>query len=138
MVNKIRIKILEERDLILDSLIQKTKQSFNRKSEKYSIFLPLIITETLEFMSSSPPSLPCNKNLTYRICCLKDDEPIVLKAIEGKKDIVLGPSLDESSLGGIIVRYGDGDLMICDNTIERRFNLATKGLLPEIRNILFK
>lgn len=138
MVNKSRIRVLEERDKILDALCSETKSAFNRSSPEYKAFLPLLIEETMTFMKSSPPILRQNKDLPYKISCLKDDEAIVLEAIKGHKDVLLGASLKESSLGGVIVRYGDDDIMVCDNTIERRFSLATTGLLPKIRNILFE
>jgi vacuolar-type H+-ATPase subunit E/Vma4 len=44
--------------------------------------------------------------------------------------------MDFISAGGIVLAAKEGKIL-CNNTLEQRLSLASEGLLPEIRGILF-
>ncbi|KAJ3122437.1 V-ATPase V1 sector subunit E [Physocladia obscura] len=137
-VNKNRLRVLEQRQQVLNDLFQDVRSklfSISDDPAKYQTILKDLLLQLLE------------KNVVVQH--RKKDSDIVALALEEARieykeklnsniEITLDKTnfIPESSAGGVVVSANDGRFLL-NNTLEARLDMLSDSMLPDIRIMLF-
>ncbi|KAG1054255.1 hypothetical protein G6F47_004470 [Rhizopus delemar] len=140
-INKARLRILQERQQVLDDLFEEANKGIHdvsKDEEKYSTLIENLILQGA--YSLMEPEIV--------IRCREQDVDIVNSALDVVSDkyeealksrpnfIVSEEYLPESSAGGVILSGHNGRITV-DNTLDARLEIAKEEMLPQIRVALF-
>ncbi|KAI8975213.1 ATP synthase subunit [Mycotypha africana] len=140
-VNKARLKILQERQVVLDDLFEEANKlihELSNDSDRYTTLMEgLILQGAFSLME---------KKINIR--CREQDVEIVQSVLDNVADkyeesLKFRPTLNisddylpASSAGGVILS-GLEDRITVDNTLSARLDIAKDEMLPQIRVALF-
>jgi len=149
-LNQCRIAVLKARDQSIQSILldaQSRLVALSSNPQHYKTLLTQLIVQALMKLRED----------RVTVVCRAEDDDIVTAAIpdavrdyqqrtgvtatlivEKRHRLAPGPGKAKgaSCAGGIVLAAKEGKIL-CNNTLEQRLSLASEGLLPEIRAILF-
>ncbi|KAG1049037.1 hypothetical protein G6F48_001763 [Rhizopus delemar] len=140
-INKTRLKILQERQQVLDDLFEEANQRIHQVSDDQDTYHTLI--EGLILQGAYALMEP-----EIDIRCRQQDVDVVTSALETVADryeesmqsrpnfTISEDYLPESSAGGVILSGHHGRITV-DNTLDARLEIAKEEMLPQIRVALF-
>lgn len=141
IANKMRLKVLNTREEVLDSIFEKAKTELRSISSKKGTYKPILQGLILEALLKllEPEAVVIAREADKQIVESLLEE--VAKEYKEKTgmDIVVKISdsyLNKDISGGVIVSNGDGKIEV-DNTLEERLKLLNQEALPAIRLELF-
>ncbi|KAI7863936.1 ATP synthase subunit [Spinellus fusiger] len=140
-INKARLRTLQERQTILEHLLEESREQVNQvqnDEEKYAALLESLLLQGAFALMEPQVTVKCREvdadNVRFAI------EAVTQKYEEGvKQSVVIVVSeeyLPESSAGGVILT-GLQSRITVDNTLEARLATASEDMLPQIRATLF-
>jgi len=150
-LNHCRLATLKARDETIQEILQRAQSRLVELSENkasYKALLTQLIVQALLKL----------REIDVSVICRAEDDEIVNSAIgaaaaeykkragievnlvvEKRHRLAPGPKPGQKTAacaGGIVLAAKEGRIL-CNNTLEQRLSLASEGLLPEIRAILF-
>ncbi|KAI8882959.1 ATP synthase subunit [Backusella circina FSU 941] len=140
-INKARLRILQERQQVLDDLFETTDSRIHEVSKNRDQYSTLIQGLVLQGAYSL-----MDKEMTIK--CRKQDVDVVNSVLEAVVDqyegglksrptfTVSDDYLPKSSAGGVIMTGLNGKITV-DNTLGARLEIAKEEMLPQIRVALF-
>merc|ERR1712137_483481 len=150
-LNQCRLASLKARETSIYSILSETQgelKSLTQDEGQYKDLLEALILQALLKMKEQEVSIICRDEDTKLVESILDT---VVKRYKGKTNITakitvekkhkLAPGPKQGYKGptcaGGVVLSALGGRILCNNTFEQRLALASEGLLPEIRAILF-
>ncbi|KAI7904909.1 ATP synthase subunit [Cokeromyces recurvatus] len=140
-INKTRLKILQERQQVLDDLFEETNRRIYEISQDKDLYTTLIEGLILQGAYSL-----MEKDVTIR--CREQDIDCVNSALDSVSDkyeenLKYRPNfnisenyLPSSCAGGVVMSGFNGKITV-DNTLDARLEIAKEDMLPQIRVALF-
>uniref|UniRef100_A0A7S4MM06 Vacuolar ATP synthase subunit E n=1 Tax=Vannella robusta TaxID=1487602 RepID=A0A7S4MM06_9EUKA len=150
-LNQCRLSSLKARETAIHNILAETQQklvSLTQNEGQYKELLESLILQALLKMKEQEISIICREQDTALIESVvsnvvgkfKEKTNITAKiTVEKKHRLAPGPKegyKGPTCAGGVVLSALGGKIL-CNNTFEQRLALASEGLLPEIRAILF-
>jgi V-type H+-transporting ATPase subunit E len=140
-INKARLRILQERQQVLDDLFEEANKGIHDVSndeEKYSTLIENLILQGAYSLMEPEIVIRCREQdidkVNSAIDVVSDKYEEALKS--RPNFIVSEEYLPESSAGGVILSGHNGRITV-DNTLDARLEIAKEEMLPQIRVALF-
>ncbi|KAI9246374.1 ATP synthase subunit [Sporodiniella umbellata] len=140
-INKARLKILHERQQVLDDLFEEASKSIHEVSadeDKYNALMEGLILQGALSLMEPNVVIRCREQDVERVKLAID--PVSNRYEEMLKSrpefTVSEEYLPESSAGGVIMSGHQGKITV-DNTLDARLEIVKDEMLPQIRVALF-
>lgn len=146
-VTKSRLKLIEERQVVLNSVVDEVRKSIGdltKNAEQYKkLLINLILQGALQLLEDTM-AVSCRKEDVALVeSVLSECEKQYAAVIKTKAGVVKKATLTcnketflNSKLGGVVVSCGGGTIRV-DNTLEARLSILIDNDMPKIRSTLF-
>ncbi|KAI9244094.1 ATP synthase subunit [Sporodiniella umbellata] len=140
-INKSRLKILHERQAVLDDLFEDVAQrvqDVSKSKKKYNPLIKSLILQGALAMMEPEVVIYCREQDLARINSALNTvadkyEEITKTKVQFK---ISDEHLPSSSAGGVVLKGLDGKITV-DNTLDARLDIVKEEMLPQIRVALF-
>jgi V-type H+-transporting ATPase subunit E len=142
IANKTRLKVLSQREAVLDDIFSEAEAQLkliSKDASKYEPVLAGLIEEGLLSLLEKKVSIKVRKQ---DLDIAKKATKTAAQEFEEKTQFPVEVSVDESDFlnedlaGGVVLTNGSGKIEV-DNTLEERLKLLSEESLPAIRLALF-
>ncbi|KAI9495275.1 ATP synthase subunit [Zychaea mexicana] len=140
-VNKARLRVLQERQQILDSLFEDTHnniQTISSDEERYTELMEGLILQGLYTMMEPDVTIRC-READAEIAQFVSERASqkFQETVKQQSNLTVSDDyLPASSAGGVILSGLQGKIVV-DNTLEARLEVIKEEMLPQIRYTLF-
>ncbi|KAI8615343.1 ATPase, V1/A1 complex, subunit E [Chytriomyces sp. MP71] len=141
-VNKNRLRVLQQRQQVLNDLFTEVRGKLNTisgDSGKYAALLKDLLLQAFFQLMEKKITVQCRKKDVDAVTKAIGEAVAAYKEKLGTElDVKIDPtnSIPESSAGGVVVSANEGRFLL-NNTLEARLDLLSDAMLPDIRIMLF-
>ncbi|OZJ04788.1 hypothetical protein BZG36_01879 [Bifiguratus adelaidae] len=139
-INKSRLKVLEEREKMLEELFQDARNqlaSVSKDEQKYQTLLNDLVLQGFFTMMEDKVSISCRAQDKNKVeMAIEDAKEKYKKALGKDVEAIVDGELPTDGAGGITLAGFNGRIKV-DNTLEARVAILEEQMLPQIRVLLF-